>query len=147
MTAMTRSKKLDELVGSVEDLLARLPNDVTPEIADLRDKVDAGIFEAWTSIAREVADTRGRAALSARAGSGPSLEPLSSQLRPAFWLTGQRASLRGYRDFFVFGNQQLDVFFPSSHGHAIFSCGLRGIMVLNGSRAPSPATPPFVGCI
>lgn len=68
MTAMTRSKKLDELVGSVEDLLARLPNDVTPEIADLRDKVDAGIFEAWTSIAREVADTRGREALHARAG-------------------------------------------------------------------------------
>ncbi len=56
MPAMTRSKKLDELVGSVEDLLARLPENLTPEIAALRDKVDAGIFEAWTAIAREGRD-------------------------------------------------------------------------------------------
>jgi hypothetical protein len=53
MAAMTRSKRLDELVGSVEDLLARLPIDLTPELAELRDRVDAGIFEAWTSVARE----------------------------------------------------------------------------------------------
>jgi hypothetical protein len=58
---MTRSKKLDELVGSVEDLLARLPADLTPEVAELRDKVDAGIFEAWTSIAAEGRDKLNRA--------------------------------------------------------------------------------------
>lgn len=55
---MRRSQKLDELVGSVEDLLARLPDNLSPEIAELRDQVDAGIFEAWTSIAREVTCTR-----------------------------------------------------------------------------------------
>ena len=58
---MRRSQKLDELVGSVEDLLARLPDNLTPEISALRDKVDAGIFEAWTSIAREVTGTRNAA--------------------------------------------------------------------------------------
>ena len=59
--AMRRSRKLDELVGSVEDLLARLPDNPSPEIAELRDKVDAGIFEAWTSIAREVTCKRNQA--------------------------------------------------------------------------------------
>lgn len=58
---MTRSKKLDQLVSSVEDLLAQLPNNLTPAIAELRDKVDAGIFDAWTSIAREGADAPLRA--------------------------------------------------------------------------------------
>jgi hypothetical protein len=58
---MTRSKKLDELVSSVENLLARLPNDLTPELAELRDRVDAGIFEAWTAVAREAADAKNRA--------------------------------------------------------------------------------------
>jgi hypothetical protein len=58
---MTRSKKLDELVGSVENLLARLPETLSPELAELRDKVDAGIFEAWTAVAREAADARNRA--------------------------------------------------------------------------------------
>lgn len=58
--ALTRSQKLDELVSSVEDLLARLPDNLTPEIAELRDKVDAGIFEAWTSIAREATGMRNR---------------------------------------------------------------------------------------
>jgi hypothetical protein len=57
---MTRSQKLDELVGCVEDLLARLPENLTPEIAALRDKVDVGIFDAWTTIAREAADARCR---------------------------------------------------------------------------------------
>jgi ElaB/YqjD/DUF883 family membrane-anchored ribosome-binding protein len=52
MTPMTRSQKLDELVSSVEELLARLPENSTSEISELRDKVDAGIFEAWTAIAR-----------------------------------------------------------------------------------------------
>jgi hypothetical protein len=60
MTPMTRSKKLDELVSSVEDLLARLPDDLSPELAKLRDIVDAGIFEAWTSIAAEGRDALNR---------------------------------------------------------------------------------------
>jgi outer membrane murein-binding lipoprotein Lpp len=58
---MTRSKKLDELVSSVEDLLARLPDNLTPEVAALRDKVDAAIFEAWTTIAAEGRDALNRA--------------------------------------------------------------------------------------
>jgi hypothetical protein len=60
MQAMTKSKKLDELVGSVEDLLARLPANLTSEVADLRDKVDAGIFEAWSAIAQEGRNALGR---------------------------------------------------------------------------------------
>lgn len=58
---MTRSQRLDELVASVEDLLARLPARLTPEIADLRDKVDAGIFAAWTEVARDRTDAWRRA--------------------------------------------------------------------------------------
>jgi hypothetical protein len=61
MASMTRSKKLDQLVSSVEDLLARLPDDLTPELAALRDRVDAGIFEAWTSLAGEERDRLNRA--------------------------------------------------------------------------------------
>jgi hypothetical protein len=61
MAAMTRSKKLDELVSSVEELLARLPDSLIPEAAELRDRVDAAIFEAWTSIAGEGRDTLNRA--------------------------------------------------------------------------------------
>ena len=60
MPLMTRSKKLDELVSSVEDLLARLPDHLDPEVAGLRDKVDADIFEAWTAIAGEGRDTLNR---------------------------------------------------------------------------------------
>ena len=61
MKSMTRSKKLDELVSSVEDLLSRLPDNLTPEIAEMRDKVDAAIFEAWTCIAGEGRETLNRA--------------------------------------------------------------------------------------
>jgi len=61
MRRMTRSQKLDQLVSSVEDLLAQLPNDLTPAVAELRDKVDAGIFDAWTCIAREAVDAPLRA--------------------------------------------------------------------------------------
>lgn len=57
---MTRSKKLDELVSSVEDLLARLPDNLGPEVAELRDKVDAAIFEAWSAIASEGRETLNR---------------------------------------------------------------------------------------
>jgi ElaB/YqjD/DUF883 family membrane-anchored ribosome-binding protein len=58
---MTKSKQLDELVSSVEDLLSRLPDDLTPEVAELRDKVDAAIFEAWTAVASEGRDALNRA--------------------------------------------------------------------------------------
>jgi outer membrane murein-binding lipoprotein Lpp len=61
MALVTRSKKLDELVSSVEDLLSRLPDNLTPEVAALRDKVDAAIFEAWTAIAAEGRDALNRA--------------------------------------------------------------------------------------
>lgn len=61
MPSMTKSKKLDELVSSVEDLLARLPDNLAPEVARLRDKVDAGIFEAWTCIAAEGSNLVNRA--------------------------------------------------------------------------------------
>ena len=61
MSSMTRSKKLDELVGTVEELLSRLPDNLSPEVAELRDRVDTGIFEAWTSIAGEGRDTVNRA--------------------------------------------------------------------------------------
>jgi hypothetical protein len=51
--AMNKAKRLDELVGGIEDLLARLPDSSTPEIVALRERVDAGIFDAWTMISRE----------------------------------------------------------------------------------------------
>ena len=54
---VNKSEKLDELVGSVEELLARLPEGLLPEIAALRDKVDDGIFEAWKSISGERAQS------------------------------------------------------------------------------------------
>jgi hypothetical protein len=50
---MGRLGKLDELVGSVDALLAQLPVKPDPEVDALHDRVDAGIFEAWTSIGRE----------------------------------------------------------------------------------------------
>ena len=84
---MTRSKKLDELVGSVEELLARLPADLTPRLAELRDKVDAGIFEAWTAIAREGADAQARVAR--RSGAGP-------------WSAVGMALLAGATSFFAY---------------------------------------------
>lgn len=58
LMAMNKAKRLDELVGSIEDLLARLPDGLTPEIVALRDRVDAEIFNAWTTISRERARSR-----------------------------------------------------------------------------------------
>jgi ElaB/YqjD/DUF883 family membrane-anchored ribosome-binding protein len=77
---MTRSKKLDELVSSVEDLLAQLPDDLSPELATLRDKVDAAIFEAWTSVAGEARETLNR---------------MSRRSAERFWLTVGLALLAG----------------------------------------------------
>jgi hypothetical protein len=104
MPCMTRSQKLDELVSSVEDLLGRLPENLTPELAELRDKVDAAIFEAWTSVAGE-----GRGALNSA----------SRRTAGRFWMLAGVALLAGssrllahpitrsprlvYRDAFVFG--------------------------------------------
>ena len=53
LLVMNKAKRLDELVGSVEDLLARLPDSLNPEIVALRERVDAEIFNAWTTISRE----------------------------------------------------------------------------------------------
>jgi hypothetical protein len=53
MLPVNKAKKLDELVGSVEELLARLPEGLNPQVAALRDKVDDGIFDAWKSISNE----------------------------------------------------------------------------------------------
>jgi hypothetical protein len=50
---VNKTQRLDELVGSVEDLLARLPEGLDPQISALRDKVDDGIFDAWRSISAE----------------------------------------------------------------------------------------------
>ena len=55
---MNKAKRLDELVGGIEDLLARLPDGLNPEIVALREKVDAEIMDAWTTISRECARSR-----------------------------------------------------------------------------------------
>jgi hypothetical protein len=53
MQAMNKAEKLDVLVGEVEQLLGQLPESLDPAIAVLRDKVDDGIFAAWTAISSE----------------------------------------------------------------------------------------------
>jgi hypothetical protein len=50
---LSKSRKLDQLVGRVERLLTRLPNDDTPVIVALRDKVDHTIMETWIGVTRE----------------------------------------------------------------------------------------------
>jgi hypothetical protein len=50
---VNKAEKLDQLVTSVEDLLAKLPEKLDPAISALRDRVDDGIFDAWTAITRE----------------------------------------------------------------------------------------------
>ena len=50
---VNKAEKLDQLVGSVEDLLARLPDGLDPAVMALRDKVDDGIFDAGTAISCE----------------------------------------------------------------------------------------------
>ena len=68
LPVMNKAKRLDELVGSVEDLLARLPDDQNPEIRALCERVDAEIMDAWTTISRERAQ---RLRLVNRAASQP----------------------------------------------------------------------------
>ncbi len=50
---MTKSEKLDQLVGRVEAIFARLRDEPDPRIAALRDKVDDVIVETWTAVAGE----------------------------------------------------------------------------------------------
>jgi hypothetical protein len=57
---MNKAKRLDQLVGGIEDLLARLPDGSNPEILALRDRVDSEIFNAWTTISRERAQRQKR---------------------------------------------------------------------------------------
>ena len=66
---MNKSEKLDELVTSVEELLARLPETLDPEIVALRDTVDDGIFDAWRYISSE----RSQPAHSASRGAASSI--------------------------------------------------------------------------
>jgi hypothetical protein len=72
LLVMNKAKKLDELVGGVEDLLARLPDDPNPEILALYERVDAEIMDAWTTISRERAQ---RLKLVNRAASQPWIVP------------------------------------------------------------------------
>lgn len=53
MTELDKAQKLDELVSSVEELLTRLPESLGPGVRSLRDRVDDGIFDAWTVISNE----------------------------------------------------------------------------------------------
>jgi hypothetical protein len=72
LLVMNKAKRLDELVGGVEDLLARLPDDPNPEILALCERVDAEIMDAWTTISRERAQ---RLKLVNRAASQPWIVP------------------------------------------------------------------------
>ena len=53
---LDKSKKLDELVQSVETLLAQLPDNATPGMVALREELDKSILETWTAVARERAE-------------------------------------------------------------------------------------------
>ena len=48
-----KARKLDELVGCVEELLVQLPDTLDPQITALRDRVDDGIFDAWRAISEQ----------------------------------------------------------------------------------------------
>jgi hypothetical protein len=58
---LSKSRKLDQLVGRVECLLTHLPNDDTPELIALRNKVDHTIMETWIGVTREQASRSARA--------------------------------------------------------------------------------------
>jgi len=81
---VNKSEKLDELVTTVEELLARLPESLDPEITALRDAVDDGIFDAWKYISGErpqpaLSRSRG-AALSIGAAVGFAVLVISARL-------------------------------------------------------------------
>jgi hypothetical protein len=63
---MNKSKRLDELVAGVDEILARLPDSSHPEVMALRDRVDAEILDAWTTISRQRARRQKRPHYAAR---------------------------------------------------------------------------------
>jgi hypothetical protein len=52
---VNKSRELDRLVEQLEDLLARLPEDPSPEISALREKVDRTILATWLGLGAEPA--------------------------------------------------------------------------------------------
>jgi hypothetical protein len=89
---VNKSKKLDELVESVEALLAQLPVNGTPGIVALREELDQAILETWTAVARERAEAR--AALDELAQS------MSDALRANRWMIlGAVVALAGAAGF------------------------------------------------
>jgi hypothetical protein len=52
---VNKSSELDRLVGRVDELLARLPEDQIPELDALRDKVDRTILATWLALGNEPA--------------------------------------------------------------------------------------------
>ena len=91
---MNKAKRLDELVGGIEALLGRLPLGLTPEIAALRDRVDAEIFDAWTTISRE----RARNLKRLRRASSPHWVILGLTLLTASLLVSRLAQARALEE-------------------------------------------------
>jgi type VI protein secretion system component VasF len=91
---MNKSKRLDEFVGGIEDLLARLPDSLHPEIVALRDRVDAEIMDAWTRISRERAQ---RLKLFNRATSRPAVIVGLALLAAASLLSNRLAQSRALK--------------------------------------------------
>jgi hypothetical protein len=50
---VNKSRELDRLVGRVEQILARLPQDQNVEMDALRDKVDRTIMATWLALGSE----------------------------------------------------------------------------------------------
>jgi hypothetical protein len=75
---VNKSKKLDELVESVEALLAQFPQNGTPGIVALREELDKAILETWTVVARERAE--------ARAAIDELAQSMSDALRANRWM-------------------------------------------------------------
>jgi hypothetical protein len=57
---VNKSSELDCLVGRVDELLARLPEEQSPEMDALRDKVDRTILAAWLALGTESARAAAR---------------------------------------------------------------------------------------
>jgi hypothetical protein len=52
---VNKSRELDRLVGKVEEVLARLPADSSPETNALRENVDRTILATWLALGSEPA--------------------------------------------------------------------------------------------
>jgi hypothetical protein len=57
---VNKSSELDRLVGRVDELLARLPEDPSPEMDVLRDRVDRTILATWLALGTEPARAAAR---------------------------------------------------------------------------------------